>query len=491
MDFLGRIIAACCIGAVLSSVPAFAQISPGELSRAHADLEGIRNCTRCHDLGKGPSDDKCLECHREIAVRISDGRGYHKRLTGPGGKPCFECHSDHAGRDFELVHWPGGINNFEHDQTGYTLAGKHSSLKCRDCHKPDLIREDMSAYAEHVDMDRTFLGLQQRCLACHADEHRTQLPEQCADCHSQEKWKPAPDFDHAKTRYPLTGRHVKVQCAKCHPGVQDPDPVDGLKTTYIKYSSIRFDNCTRCHTDVHKGSLGADCARCHNTSGWTNIDPAGFDHSKTNYPLLGKHAGVACEKCHKPGQSRKPLPHELCVDCHADAHQQQFVRRSDGGRCESCHTVNGFSPATYTTADHNRSRFRLEGAHVAQPCFACHPVEDFGAAGSGRRFTYEDIGCESCHRDVHFGQFRRGRKPKVCSDCHGVTAWAELDFDHNRDASYKLEGEHRTVPCKGCHLTVTESGDTFIRYKPIDPSCKTCHTREGLRLNTGNTEGKS
>jgi hypothetical protein len=181
----------------------------------------------------------------------------------------------------------------------------------------------------------------------------------------------------------------------------------------------------------------------------------------------------------------------LCTDCHADAHQQQFVQRSDGGKCESCHTVNGFSPATYTIADHNRSRFRLEGAHVAQPCFSCHPVADFGAAGSGRRFVYEDVGCESCHNDVHFGQFSRGRKPKGCPDCHGVSKWTELDFDHNRDSSYKLEGEHRTVPCRGCHLTVTESGNTFIRYKPIDPSCKTCHTREGLRLNTGNTEGQN
>jgi len=27
------------------------QISPGDLTTAHAELEGIRNCTQCHDLG--------------------------------------------------------------------------------------------------------------------------------------------------------------------------------------------------------------------------------------------------------------------------------------------------------------------------------------------------------------------------------------------------------------------------------------------------------
>jgi hypothetical protein len=30
-----------------------------------------------------------------------------------------------------------------------------------------------------------------------------------------------------------------------------------------------------------------------------------------------------------------------------------------------------------------------------------------------------------------------------------------------------------------------------VRYKPIDPSCKTCHTKESLRLNTGQAEEKN
>ena len=29
-----------------------AQLSPGDLSKPHANLEGLENCTQCHDAGK-------------------------------------------------------------------------------------------------------------------------------------------------------------------------------------------------------------------------------------------------------------------------------------------------------------------------------------------------------------------------------------------------------------------------------------------------------
>jgi uncharacterized paraquat-inducible protein A len=44
----------------------FSQISPGELSAAHAGLEGMSNCTRCHAMGKAIANHKCLDCHQEL-----------------------------------------------------------------------------------------------------------------------------------------------------------------------------------------------------------------------------------------------------------------------------------------------------------------------------------------------------------------------------------------------------------------------------------------
>ena len=76
-----------------------AQISPGDLTKAHADLEGIFKCTQCHILGDKVSNDKCLECHKEIKSRIDQKKGYHASRE-VRGKDCAVCHSEHHGRNF-------------------------------------------------------------------------------------------------------------------------------------------------------------------------------------------------------------------------------------------------------------------------------------------------------------------------------------------------------------------------------------------------------
>ncbi len=52
-------------GMLATWIPATAQISPGKLSKAHAHLEGVANCTQCHTLGKKVSNEKCMACHSE------------------------------------------------------------------------------------------------------------------------------------------------------------------------------------------------------------------------------------------------------------------------------------------------------------------------------------------------------------------------------------------------------------------------------------------
>jgi nitrate/TMAO reductase-like tetraheme cytochrome c subunit len=61
------------------------------------------------------------------------------------------------------------------------------------------------------------------------------------------------------------------------------------------------------------------CQRCHQTDQWKMT---AFDHSRTTFPLEGKHAGVACAKCHKP----------VTVD------QDTFILyKLKDTRCEACH----------------------------------------------------------------------------------------------------------------------------------------------------------
>jgi len=204
-----------------AAAPARAQLSPGELSRFHQSLEGARGCRACHEAGKGVSPPLCLTCHTALAERIAAGSGLHARGEY---RPCERCHVEHQGRGFALVFWgKEGRAAFDHRQTGFPLQGRHGHLACESCHTARNVREPAALARGGVNLGRTFLGLSRACASCHADPHRGQFsPRGCADCHGEERWKPPARFDHARTEFPLTGRHEQVACARCHPAKHRP-----------------------------------------------------------------------------------------------------------------------------------------------------------------------------------------------------------------------------------------------------------------------------
>src|SRR5512141_2534491 len=95
--------------------------SPGKLATPHAALEGLRNCTSCHELRqRGTSNALCLDCHKPLAARITAGTGLHRTS---GTRNCASCHRDHLGVDHRLVALDTA--SFTHDTTGFTLGGSH------------------------------------------------------------------------------------------------------------------------------------------------------------------------------------------------------------------------------------------------------------------------------------------------------------------------------------------------------------------------------
>src|SRR5262249_56913042 len=94
-----------------------------------------------------------------------------------------------------------------------------------------------------------------------------------------------------RTGWPLEGNNATPAGARCH----DKKTTTGTVTFLGKTAT-----CPSCHADPHQGKLGAGCAGCHSAEGWKSVkaSPAGFDHSKTAFPLLGAHATVACKACH-------------------------------------------------------------------------------------------------------------------------------------------------------------------------------------------------
>jgi hypothetical protein len=448
---------------------AWAQLSPGELSQAHADLEGLKNCTKCHDSDKGMSPVKCLDCHKALQHRISNKQGLH---AGRGYQKCEECHVEHQGRSASLVWWKPDREQFDHALTGYILAGGHKKVKCENCHRSAHIQNSDELSKQAVNPAKTYLGLSATCSTCHSDEHRGALIKPCQECHGMEHWKPADNFLHASSQFALTGKHAAVACQKCHPLIKDMRSADD--PDYMKLKGVAFGACTDCHKDYHEGKFNQACQSCHSTTGWQQTPTQTFDHDKTGYSLQGKHRKVACTKCHLPGKSHKGLKHGACSDCHRDEHQGQLTKSPSNGRCEACHTVNGFQPASYTIEQHQISRFPLRGAHIAVPCIECHQKNFGHGAELTPRFDLAFGRCQECHRDVHNSTSQRYMDKGECTSCHTDESWHVLRFDHSK-TPFPLQGKHGRLPCSDCHKYSTIDSTPAVLFSNQVRLCCECH----------------
>lgn len=437
---------------------AFAQFSPGELTRAHEKLEGINHCADCHEVGKEISGVKCLACHTEIKKEIDARHGFHYVVSPKG---CVSCHKDHLGKDARIT--LVDLTHFDHTKTGFLLTGKHAEKKCDDCHTPKFIKDPEIAKKGR----KTSLGLSSACVSCHEDIHRGTVGVECNTCHGTSAWKPAPSFDHAKTRFALVGKHRDVACNKCH---TEPPPTGQIRT--VSFATRTFADCTPCHTSPHTASFPTEsCSSCHVTTGWNEVPGQKFNHDRTGFKLRGKHADVKCDRCHKPqpgvpGRRLMKMAHDKCTDCHADHHQGDFLVKYNND-CARCHTVGGYKPSTFTLARHDESRFALKGAHAAVVCARCHNP----SAGDRSVFRFAQMTCESCHKDQHNGQFKDLGGASSCS-CHTPDDWKAVTFDHS-STSFALAGKHTSVSCSGCHKPDGKS--RVVVYRNAPSTCEPCH----------------
>jgi hypothetical protein len=430
--------------ATLAGAQVGAIISPGPLSKAHSQLEGIANCQKCHEPGRALASSKCLACHKPVAERIAAKKGVHRDVPGS----CEGCHAEHRGLAVDLR--PLDIRQFNHaTETGFALDGRHAPLSrdCARCHKT-----------------RSFLNARAACVSCHEDVHKGTLGTTCSTCHTTAA--PFVDarrqFDHAKARFALTGAHRTVDCAKCH--------VNKV------YRGLKFGTCADCHREPHRQAFGTDCTSCHATDTWKTRK---FDHARTAFPLKGAHAAAPCTACHVKPPTQVRLQAKACRDCHSDVHAGQFKQD-----CGSCHTQVTFKKAPF---EHDTAtRFPLTGKHVALACSRCHkgaaPAGASRTTGTGATITVRFSGlsatCTSCHEDVH-----RGAAGQACENCHTTADFrGPKPYTHAAPLAAFMAGRHATAACRQCHgreagapappAAAKVKGWTF---KGLATSCATCH----------------
>lgn len=280
-------------------------------------------------LGRHEKVD-CKECHKSVLFKEAP-------------KDCFGCHSkddkhkQNLGKDCASCHterdWKNTDGRFQHDRTKFSLRNAHAlpTVKCVACHK------DLQSF-RNTPLD---------CYSCHRkdDKHEGQAGTKCEQCHSDRSWR-ITRFDHNLSRFPLTGRHVSVQCKSCH------------ETSRYKDAPRE---CFGCHKkdDTHKQKFGMQCETCHNTRSWPVWT---FEHdTRTKYRLEGAHRKVACESCHKQeapkGQKIAPLGNS-CISCHRtdDVHEGQF-----GTRCEQCHFVDSWKNFKNRVSRNSGERYPMGG----------------------------------------------------------------------------------------------------------------------------------
>ncbi len=442
------------------------QFSPGDLSAAHANLEGPANCTRCHEVGKAISGQKCLSCHTEIEHAIAARHGFHFTERT---RACVDCHKEHLGKNARTYRFDPP--SFNHAETGFALQGKHAALQCLRCHMAKSIADPDVAKLVADNPHPTYLGLKTECSSCHSNPHEAGLGKKCASCHTADDWKKVRTFDHSATRFPLRGKHQTVECRQCHTAFA-PTAGGGPKSFQV----AEFSSCESCHRTPHTGARfqQQSCTACHTEDGWTVPVKKTFDHAMTGFPLTGRHAVISCAKCHREirGETfaqKYHLPHKRCVDCHEDYHNGDFAR-TYANDCARCHTTAAFTPSTYTVSSHNTTRFPLAGSHLAVRCQACHR----NAATQKGQFRFRRLDCDVCHANVHDRQFAANGDSTSCATCHTVERWQAVKYDHSA-TSFTLSGKHLRIACTDCHKRITNARGASVPFKGLQSVCQSCH----------------
>jgi hypothetical protein len=294
--------------------------------------------------------------------------------------------------------------------------------------------------------------------------HGEKFKTECAVCHLTKSWtKIKPDgFNHNKTSFPLKGQHNAVTCKKCHPTLVFEDKIPR--------------ECVSCHNDIHEGTVGKDCKRCHNQNDWfvKNIRQI---HLQVGFALIGEHAAADCNRCHTSASLLRFNNIQTgCYSCHRNEYEMTVKpnHRTVGYStdCQRCHNMSGQTWRSIGNGfDHGY--FPLVGGHKSAQCDYCHINNDFN--------TKLNKNCDAagCHDGVdksatpaHTTKF----KTFACADCHtSAISWNTVKFPIHDAYGRIYSGTHKGkwTACSDCHT----NDAAYTSF------CSKCHNFSTGKLN--------
>jgi Cytochrome c7 and related cytochrome c len=253
----------------------------------------------------------------------------------------------------------------------------------------------------------------------------------CSACHTPHGWKQlaggnaAGGFDHARTGFPLTGRHARSACIDCHVAER-------------KLSR----GCSSCHVDVHQRKLGQQCDDCHSSTSFADVRALEL-HRLTRLPLSGMHALADCTACHqRQAEGRFRAVPADCYACHASDYRRTDIHPLHVGGtgtppaapfprdCGQCHRTTSWAPAVIASGDLR--------ARLAQSALARAPASH-ELVFSIARGAHKGAQCADCHRSESVP------RAVQCTGCH-AHAPASLAAQHRSVLAFD-----RGTTCLACH----------------------------------------
>jgi hypothetical protein len=326
-----------------------------------------------------------------------------------------------------------------------------------------------------------FLGVAVIALA-QKNPHGFTASPNCLDCHNTESWDfTSSNFSHDTTAFILEDQHQYVKCSSCHPTL-----------VFSKTQS----SCVDCHTDMHSGTVGLDCQRCHDAKSWLVINTTEI-HDLGRFPLLGAHKTADCASCHTSASDLtfSPLGVE-CIDCHRQDYQAtttpNHVEAGFSLECMDCHKIDAYQ---WSASGINHDFFPLIQGHALNNCASCH------TNGLSAPLSAE---CYSCHQSDYTSTTNPSHQSlgfdTNCTQCHTLApGWRPAEFRAHDAVSFPIySGKHRgewnscsdchTEPsnlsvftCTNCHEHNQSEMDGEHRdvsgYVYSSPSCFACHPR--------------
>jgi predicted CXXCH cytochrome family protein len=231
--------------------------SPGDLSRAHAELKN--DCAACHTPVQGPADAKCISCHANNTVLLQrQPTAFHADIG-----QCARCHTEHQGTNANLR---------KMDHATLARVGLTRLKDIRSESEAQLrtalltwMRQHPSATSptgSHPQISPLEMTL--NCSGCHAtkDRHSGLFGQECASCHATTAWTIA-QFQHPSPD--------SFDCAQCH---QAP-PSHYMMHFEMVSKRIAHQEDSRVAECCGSAQVN-QCYRCHQTTSWNDIKGVGW-----------------------------------------------------------------------------------------------------------------------------------------------------------------------------------------------------------------------